>query len=96
MNPRGLDYNRQVIEYIRKNLRKGYTAESLKWALINQGHSKFEIEKAMKKLEEEMAHKAPVLKTKPEIKYERISSFPTTGELEKTKTKSLWKRLFRS
>ena len=44
---KGENYITQLAEYIKKNLRKGYTKESLKWALVNQGHSKLEVEKAM-------------------------------------------------
>ncbi len=35
--------------YVENNLKKGYAPESLKWALINQGYSKLEVEKAIKK-----------------------------------------------
>ncbi|MCH7568236.1 MAG: hypothetical protein IIA87_02340 [Nanoarchaeota archaeon] len=67
-----VDYLGQVVNYIRKNLKKGYTKESLRWALVNQGHSRIEIDKAFKRTEQEMAREAPVLKTKPIIKYEII------------------------
>ncbi|MCX8159291.1 MAG: hypothetical protein N3D20_03355 [Candidatus Pacearchaeota archaeon] len=66
------NYTQELKEYIKKNLRKGYTKESLRWALINQGHSRVEIDKAIKKVEEELAKEAPILQTKPEIKYELI------------------------
>ena len=62
----------ELIQYIKKNLKKGYTRESLRWALIEQGYSRIEIDKAMKRTDEELAKKAPVLKTKPEISYELI------------------------
>lgn len=67
-----VDYLGQVVNYIRKNLKKGYTKESLRWALVNQGHSRIEIDKAFKRTEQEMAKEAPILKTKPIIKYEII------------------------
>ena len=44
------NYMQQLIEYIKNNLKKGYTKDSLKWALINQGHSKLEVEKALKQV----------------------------------------------
>lgn len=62
----------ELTEYIKSNLKKGYTKESLKWALIDQGNSKIEVERAFKKVDEELARKAPVLKTKPIIKYEVV------------------------
>lgn len=76
----------ELIEYIKKNLKKGYTKESLKWALISQGNSKLEVEKALKRVDEELAKEAPILRTKPEIRYEIIEP-----KLEK---KSFWKRFF--
>ncbi len=88
------NYIQELTEYIRDNLKKGYTKESLKWALINQGHSRLEVEKALKQTDFVLAEKAPVLKTKPEIKYEIIEP---KGQLnnEKPTKRSLWKRLFR-
>ena len=64
------NYVDQISDYILKNLKKGYTPESLRWALVGQGHAKIEVDKAMKKAEGMMAASAPVLETKPEIKYE--------------------------
>jgi len=58
-----------LTEYLRKNLRKGYTKESLRWALLNQGYSKLEIEKALQRADKELADEAPILKTKPEIEH---------------------------
>ncbi len=66
------NYLDELKDYIKINLKKGYTQESLKWALINQGNSKYEVEKAFKKLDLEMASQAPILKTRPVIKYEII------------------------
>ena len=63
---------KDLIEYIIRNLKKGYTKEALKWALINQGYSRIEIEKALLLAYKEMAEAAPILKTKPEIKYEVV------------------------
>ncbi|MBI2451836.1 hypothetical protein HYV50_02020 [Candidatus Pacearchaeota archaeon] len=76
-----------ITAYIKKNLKKGYTQESLRWALINQGYSKIEVEKAIKLADEEFAQEAPILKTKPEIKYEVV-------EPKHEAKKSFWKRLF--
>lgn len=83
------DYVQELVEYFRKNVRKGYTKESLKWALVNQGHSRLEVEKAMRRVDEALGQEAPVLKTKPEIKFEVIE--PKDAVIEK---KSWWKRWF--
>lgn len=79
----------ELKEYIRKNLKKGYTRESLRWALVNQGYSRMEVEKALKRVDMEMADRAPVLKTKPEIKYRLVEPEPA-----KENKKSFWKKWF--
>lgn len=79
----------ELADYFKINLKKGYTKESLKWALVNQGYSRMEIEKAIKKAEQDLAASAPILKTKPEIKYEVVTDYKP--EPEKT---SFWKRFF--
>jgi len=66
-----IDYSREsLIEYFKKNLKKGYTADSLKWALIDQGYSRSAIDIAIEKVHKELAKKAPVLKEKPKITYQ--------------------------
>ena len=83
------NYLQQLAEYLKKNFKKGYTKESLKWALVNQGHSRLEVEKAIRLVDAELASQAPVLKTKPVISYEII-------EPELEPKKSFWQRLFGS
>jgi len=81
------NYLGQLADYIKRNLKKGYTKDSLKWALIAQGHSRLEVEKALKRVDLELASEAPILDTKPIIKYEFGHSSPP-------EKKSFWKRLF--
>ena len=83
------DYVGELTDYIKKNLKKGYTKESLKWALVNQGHSKLEVEKALRTVEIEMARDAPVLKTKPEITYQVVE--PKDAIVEERKP--FWKKM---
>jgi len=59
-------------EYIKNNLKKGYTIESLKWALVNQGYTRLEVDKAIKKTQEELASSAPLLRAKPQITHEVV------------------------
>ncbi len=63
-------YIQQLAVYIKKNISKGYTTEALKWALVNQGHSKAEVLKAIELANREMAAEAPVMKEKPVITVE--------------------------
>ncbi len=84
---RDKNYVQELADYIKNNLKKGYTKESLKWALVNQGHSRIEVDKALRLVDAELASEAPVLKTKPVISYEVIE--PKIEE-----KKSFWKKLF--
>jgi hypothetical protein len=59
-----------MVEYLKRNLRKGYTQESLKWALVSQGYLKISVERAIEQANKELANEAPVLREKPKIKYE--------------------------
>ncbi|MEX2017346.1 MAG: hypothetical protein WD876_02640 [Candidatus Pacearchaeota archaeon] len=81
---------RRIADYFKKNIKKGYTSESLKWALIKQGYQKFSVEKAIELANQEMAHEAPILQDKPVITHEVIDE---TGQMVEVK-KSWWKRLF--
>ena len=67
---RDTDYIQQLASYIKRNLSKGYTQEALKWALVDQGHSRTEIERAVKLANEQLAMSAPKMIEKPVIKYE--------------------------
>ncbi len=67
---RNTDYIQQLVNYIKKNLSKGYTQESLKWALVNQGHSRDSVDKAITQANEQLALQAPKLVEKPVIKVE--------------------------
>lgn len=85
------DYKRKLVDYFKKNLTKGYTPGSLKVALLKQGYSQISIDEALAKATEEMAEKAPVLKTKPTIKYEIVDENDKPVNIKK----SFWKRIFR-
>ena len=87
---RGKNYIAELADYVKKNLKKGYTKESLRQGLLIQGHSKLEVDKAMKKVETDLANEAPILKTKPDITYEVVE--PSDVKVEEKK--SFWKRLF--
>ena len=82
----------ELVSYILKNLKKGYTRESLKWALINQGYSKLEVEKALKIADQKLAAQAPTLKSKPEIKFEIVEPKEYAMKFSSSE-KPWWKRL---
>lgn len=85
-----IDFKKNLIEYFKKNLMKGYTSKTLKWALINQGYSSYVIGAALEKAQKEMAEKAPILKEKPKIKYEILDE----NNNPITIRKPWWKRIF--
>ena len=76
-------------EYIKKNLKKGYTIESLRWALTRQGYSRTTIEQAIIQTNKEFAEAAPILKEKPVINYQIIDENNNSIEIKK----SFWRRL---
>ena len=86
---RSNEHIRIIVDYLKKNLSKGYTLDSLKWALVNQGYSRTEIYKAIEVANQELAREAPILKEKPSIKYEVVDN-----EDKPMEKKSFWKRLF--
>ncbi len=82
----------KLIEYIKKNLKKGYPLDTLKIALVNQGYSRPIIEESIKLTMEELAKEAPALKEKPQIEHEILIEDPTLEVVEKKP--SFFKRLF--
>jgi len=84
------DRRRKMINYFKKNLAKGYTLDSLKFALMSQGYSRAIVESAILQANKELAEKAPVLREKPIIKYEIIDEYDKPIIIKKP----WWKRLF--
>ncbi|MEM3091071.1 MAG: hypothetical protein QXX55_00195 [Candidatus Pacearchaeota archaeon] len=82
---------KKIIEYFQKNLKKGYTLESLKWALIGQGYSRTAVELAIQELNKELAKRAPILKEEPIIKHEIIDENNNPIKIKK----SWWQKIFR-
>ena len=84
------NYKKGLVEYFKKNLNKGYTSDSLKIALVNQGYSRIAVEKAIEETHKELAKQAPILKEKPKIKYEIIDEFDKPIFIKKP----WWRRVF--
>lgn len=80
----------QLIEYFKRNLKKGYTTDSLKWALIGQGYSRVIVEEALVEAQKEMAKEAPIFKEKPKINYQVLDKDGKSVEFKKP----WWKRIF--
>ncbi|MBU1252226.1 MAG: hypothetical protein KJ905_01860 [Nanoarchaeota archaeon] len=85
------EYMRKLVDYVGRNVKKGYTIESLRWALVGQGYSRTSVEKAIEEFNKELARQAPVLKEKPVIKYEILDENNNPIEI----AMSWWKKFFR-
>jgi hypothetical protein len=86
---REAEYKRNIVNYLKKNLKKGYPLESLKWALVDQGYSRTLIDIAIKEANLELSKEVPALKEKPMITHEIVDE-----DNELVGKKSFWKRLF--
>jgi len=86
----GFTDKKQIINYIKKNLKKGYDADSLKFVLINQGYSRTIVKQALEQANKEIAETLPKLKEKPVIKYEIIDENNNPINIKKP----WWKRVF--
>lgn len=83
---REIDQLKPLIEYFKKNIKKGYEIEDLKWALIAQGNSRVAVEKAMKYVTElQEAQKKKEIPVKTEIQ--------TPIVVQPEEKKSFWQRI---
>ena len=83
-----VNYVQNLVDYVKKNLSKGYDLDSLKWALIGQGHSRLEVEKAIKFAQSDIAKAAPAVKPFQQVQQ------PVNIQVEPEAKPSFWKRLF--
>jgi hypothetical protein len=84
------EHVRKLADYFKKNIKKSYTPDSLKWALVKQGYQKTSVEKALELAHQEMAREAPIFREKPTITHEVIDESGKPVEIKK----SWWKKLF--
>ena len=77
------------MDYLKKNMEKGYAPESLRWALVEQGYSRTIVDSAIEEANKEFSRKS-VLKEKPVITHEIVGE----NEVPIPSEKSWWKRLF--
>ncbi|PIU75683.1 hypothetical protein COS75_02945 [Candidatus Pacearchaeota archaeon CG06_land_8_20_14_3_00_35_12] len=61
------DYIKETVDYLRRNMEKGYSLEELKWALINQGKSRVLVEKSVETIQKEQAQQNEIkaMQSKP-------------------------------
>ncbi len=87
----------KLVDYFKKNLAKGYTEESLKWGLVQQGYSRTDISRAIEKVHKEIEKEklAKVAKEKPKIKYELYGADNKPIKV-KVRKPFYWKKLFKN
>lgn len=85
-------YKLKLIEYLKKNLKKGYPIDTLRIALINQGYLRVTIDEAMKEAINELAKDAPAIKEKPQIEHEIYTEEPKE-EIPIIEKKSFWEKI---
>ncbi len=84
------EYKKKLADYFKRNLAKGYTPDSLRFALVRQGYARAIVDDALIQANKELAEKAPILKEKPVIKYEIIDEYNKPIVIKKP----FWKRVF--
>jgi hypothetical protein len=90
------DYLQQIANYIKKNLAKGYTIDSLRFSLQSQGYSRMSIDNAIKLANEQLAEKAPIMNEKPQIIYKVITPDSTyTYEKKQGFLKKIFQKVFK-
>ena len=83
------NYIQQLVEHIKTNLNKGYTIDSLKFSLMDQGYSRVSVERAIELVNKELARTIPLMKEKPQITYKIIGD---GEEIRISKKESFWQR----
>lgn len=63
-------YKEKLKDHVKKNLKKGYASDTLKYALIKQGYSRVLVERAILESQKELERENSLGKEKPTIKYE--------------------------
>lgn len=86
------NYIQNLTEYAKRNLKKGYSNDSLRWALINQGHSRIEVDKALSVAQAEVSKEAMVNARKSQESSPLQPSMPAVSV--EPEPKSFWKRWF--
>ena len=88
-----------IADYIKKNLKKGYTLDSLRFSLISQGYSKISVENAIDLVNKQMAKEIPQIKERPEIIYKVVTENgelkdKSPNEIASTNKKGFFNKLF--
>ena len=88
----------QLAEHIYKNLKKGYTEDSLRFSLINQGYTRITVDSSIDLANKKLAEDVPLMKERPEIVYKVVTEATELIEENKnrvnTNKKGFFSKLF--
>lgn len=90
----GSETRAKLIEYFKKNISKGYSADSLKWSLIKQGYPRSIVEIALEQAHKDLSKELSISKEKPVIKHEIYDDSDNLVNSNSRHKKSLWRRIF--
>jgi hypothetical protein len=91
-NPNPRSQVRQLVDYIKKNLSKNYTIDSLRFSLMAQGYSRLSVNEAIDIANKELATEVPPIREKPEIIHRIMEE--TEEERKPTGLKKFFKKIF--
>lgn len=84
------NYLQNLIDYAKRNIKKGYAIDSLRWALINQGHSRIEVDKALAAAQSEASREMVASRPKSEL-----SPAPAVSiDVQPEPKQPFWKKFF--
>ena len=88
--PKDESHNKKLVDYLKSNVKKGYSLDSLKWALINQKHSRMEVEKAYNLAKREIEQEQSILRARAALENVPKVEMPSV----EPEPKSFWRRFF--
>ncbi|MEK6895014.1 MAG: hypothetical protein AABX48_00685 [Nanoarchaeota archaeon] len=89
----GSETRNRLVEYFKKNIKKGYSADSLRWTLIKQGYARSIVDLALAQACKEI-ESVKENKEKPTIKHELYDENDNKVYADVKPKKSWWKRIF--
>ena len=88
------EYKKKLMDYLRKNMGKGYDTESLRWALVDQGYSRTLIDSAIKEASSELSKARAAAQEKPLITHEIVTDEQTTQKKSSSQQGILLQKIF--
>jgi predicted Rossmann-fold nucleotide-binding protein len=87
------DHSTPIVGYLKKNLSKGHKIQNLKWALISEGYSKIEVEKAIKIIEEEAEKEKKIAELNQRKELEKQASELIADEMPQVEKEGIFSKI---